>query len=82
MNNKPSADSKPDEPTLFVLPSAAPPAAPPALANPQRGARLRRPDRAQIAWGRIDLDAQLPADHAARAICAATRWPPKSWACR
>jgi transposase len=32
--------------------------------------RLRRADRAQIAWGRIDLDAQLPEDHPARAICA------------
>ncbi len=32
--------------------------------------RLRRADRAQISWGRIDLDAQLPEDHPARAICA------------
>src|SRR5437867_10838035 len=31
--------------------------------------RLRRADRAQITWGRIDLDAQLPEDHPARAIC-------------
>lgn len=32
--------------------------------------RMREADRAQISWGRIDLDAQLPADHPARAICA------------
>jgi transposase len=38
--------------------------------NPKRGARLREANRAQLCWGRIDLDAQLPQDHAARAICA------------
>ena len=70
MNDKPPADPTPGEPTLFVLPPAAPPAAPPALANPKRGARLRQANRAQIAWGRIDLNAQLPEDHPARAICA------------
>jgi hypothetical protein len=32
--------------------------------------RLRQANRAQISWGRIDLDAQLPEDHPARAICA------------
>lgn len=32
--------------------------------------RLRQANRAQITWGRIDLDAQLSEDHAARAICA------------
>jgi transposase len=60
----------PDEPTLFALPPAVPPPAPPALAAPKRGARLREANRAQLAWGRIDLDAQLPDDHPARAICA------------
>lgn len=70
MTDKPSADPTPDHPTLFVLPPIAPAAAPPALADPKRGARLRQANRAQIAWGRIDLDAQLPEDHPARAICA------------
>lgn len=36
--------------------------------DPRRGARLRQAQREQIAWGRIDLDAQLPEDHPARAI--------------
>jgi len=39
-------------------------------ADPKRGARIREADRAQISWGRIDLDAQLPADHPSRAIWA------------
>ena len=57
-------------PTLFDLPPAEPPAAKPASAEPKRGARLREANRAQMAWGRIDLDAQLTGDHPARAICA------------
>lgn len=60
----------PDEPTLFALPPAVPPAPAPAPADPKRGARLREANRAQLAWGRIDLDAQLPDDHPARAIGA------------
>jgi transposase len=60
----------PDAPTLFALPPAVPPAAAPAPADPKRGARLREANRAQLAWGRIDLDAQLPDDHPARAIGA------------
>jgi len=60
--------SKP--PTLFPLPPATAPAARPAPADPKRGARLREAERAQIAWGRIDLDAMLPEDHPARAIWA------------
>src|SRR3990170_3441124 len=60
----------PDEPTLFALPPAMPPAPAPAPADPKRGARLREANRSQLAWGRIDLDAQLPDDHPARAICA------------
>jgi len=70
MDTKPPADPTPDQPTLFPLPPAAAPAARPALADPKRGARLRRANRAQITWGRIDLDAQLPEDHPARAIWA------------
>jgi len=70
MSDKSPANPRPDEPTLFVLPTAAPPAAPAPLSDPKRGARLRQANRAQIGWGRIDLDAQLPEDHPARAICA------------
>ena len=68
MNDKPSP--VPDEATLFALPPAVPPAAKRALADPKGGARLREANRSQLAWGRIDLDAQLPDDHPARAICA------------
>jgi len=60
----------PAEPTLFALPPAGPPAPAPAPADPKRGARLREANRAQLAWGRIDLDAHLPDDHPARAIGA------------
>jgi transposase len=59
-----------DEPTLVALPPAVPPAPAAAPADPKRGARLREANRAQLAWGRIDLDAQLPDDHPARAIGA------------
>ena len=38
--------------------------------NPKHGARLRQAERSQIEWGRIDLDAMLSEDHAARAIWA------------
>ena len=57
-------------PTLFDLPPEEPPAARPAAVDPKRGARLREANRAQVTWGRIDLEAQLPEDHPARAICA------------
>ena len=57
-------------PTLFDLPPEESPAARPAAADPKRGARLREANRAQVTWGRIDLEAQLPEDHPARAICA------------
>ena len=56
-------------PTLFDLPPQEPPAAKPAPAEPKRGARLREANRAQVTWGRIDLEAQLSEDHPARAIC-------------
>ena len=56
---------------LFPLPPASPPAPTPrVLADPKRGARLREAERAQLAWGPVDLDATLPADHPARAIGA------------
>jgi transposase len=70
MSHKPPADPTPDPPALFALPPAVPPAVPAAMADPERGARLREANRSQLAWGRIDLDAQLPEDHPARAICA------------
>ncbi len=70
MSGKPPAGPAPREPVLFALPAAVPPAAPPPAADPKRGARLRRADRAQTVWGRIDLDAQVPEDHPARAIWA------------
>jgi len=70
MKDKPPAVPTPDEPTLFTLPPAAPPVPPPARPDPKRGARLREADRQQMAWGRIDLDAQLPDEHPARTIWA------------
>lgn len=57
-----------EAPLLFALGPAVPPPARPLPMDPQRGARLRQGNRSQIAWGRIDLDAQLPEDHAARSI--------------
>jgi transposase len=64
-----------DAETLFPLlepakvePLTAAPAG--AKVDPKRGARIREVDRSQMAWGRIDLDAQLPDDHVARVIWA------------
>ena len=62
-----------EQPALFPV-AAAPSPAPAVTAppdDPKRGARIREADRSQIQWGRIDLDAMLPPDHAARAIWAA-----------
>jgi transposase len=50
-----TASAKPNEPTSGPV-------------DTKRGARLREANRSQMAWGRIDLDAQLPEDHPARAI--------------
>ena len=72
MDNK---DRKPDEPPLSAVTPALPSTTPslaPAPVDPKRGTRLREANRAQLAWGRIDLDAQLPDDHPVRAICAVT----------
>ena len=66
-------DDKPptaDEAILFELPPAAAPEPRPPLSDPKRGARLRQANREQMAWGRIDLEAQLPDDHPTRAIWA------------
>jgi transposase len=65
-----STDSSPPPPTLFPLPMPIAPAVVAGSPDPKRGARLRRAERSQIGWGRIDLDAQIPDDHAARAIWA------------
>ena len=66
----PAATPDPDDLLLFDLPPAVAPAPPPAREDPKRDVRLRQANRSQLAWGRIDLDAQLPDDHPARAICA------------
>jgi transposase len=70
MTDDPSGDPAETPPTLFPLPPPTAPAARPTPADPQRGARLREAERGQIAWGRIDLEATLPAEHPARAIWA------------
>ena len=57
-----------EQPTLFPLPPASSRASRPPLTDPKHGARLRQADRAQVTWGRIDLNAALPEDHPARAI--------------
>ena len=64
-----------DQPVLFASPPS-PPASDQASskealqARGVRGARLRRADRSQVSWGRMDLDAQLSPDHPARALWA------------
>ena len=45
-------------------------AGPSCPVDPERGLRLRRANRTQLRWGRIDLDAALPEDHPARAVAA------------
>jgi transposase len=61
----------PEAPALFPLPPARPPTpAPQVLTDPKRGARLREAERAQLAWGPVDLAALVPADHPARALWA------------
>jgi len=47
------------------------PPAPRVLTDPKQGARLREAERAQLAWGPVDLVALLPVDHPARALCTA-----------
>ena len=66
----PRPASPPSEQRALISVDAEPPSAPRTRAQGKRGARLREANRAQITWGRIDLDAQLPPDHPARAILA------------
>lgn len=58
---------------LFPPPDATPPRARliesfAGAVDLKHGVRLREANRSQMAWGRIDLDAQLPEEHPARAI--------------
>lgn len=57
------------QPNLLELPPAKE-AAPLPVANDPKRVRLRRAERAQQIWGPINLDAQLPEDHPARAMYA------------
>jgi hypothetical protein len=36
--------------------------------QPERDVRVKRAQRSQITWGRVDLDAEVPVDHEVRAI--------------
>ena len=45
-------------------------AGPSCPVQPERDVRVKRAQRGQITWGRVDLDAELPADHEVRAIAA------------
>ena len=67
-HNHSATDPAAEAPLLFALGPGVPPPAQPPPVDPKRGARLREVNRSQMLWGRIDLDAQLPEDHAARSI--------------
>ena len=45
-------------------------AGPSSPVQPERDVRVKRAQRSQITWGRVDLDAEVPAEHAVRAIAA------------
>lgn len=45
-------------------------AGPSCPVQPERDVRVKRAQRSQLRWGRVDLDAEVPADHAVRAIAA------------
>jgi len=64
-----SAVSAPMQQTLFdeVVVDDDGPSCP---IDPERGVRLRRANRVQLGWDRVDLDAALPEAHPARAIVA------------
>lgn len=70
MSDKPFPTDPSGQPLLFDLPPAVTRAKPPVLGDPRRGVRLRSANRSQLEWGPINLDAQLPEDHPARAIHA------------
>lgn len=64
--SEPRATPDPEQPALFPMsePSRA------VSSAGKLGARLREANRSQMAWGRIDVDAQLSDDHPARSIWA------------
>ena len=45
-------------------------AGPSCPVHPERDVRVKRARRSQLGWGRVDLDAEVPADHPVRAIAA------------
>jgi hypothetical protein len=45
-------------------------AGPSRLVQPERDVRVKRAQRGQFTWGRVDLDAEVPADHEVRATAA------------
>ena len=45
-------------------------AGPSCPVQPERDVRVKRAQRGQITWGRVDLDAEVPGDHEVRAIAA------------
>jgi len=45
-------------------------AGPSCPVQPERDVRVKRAQRGQITWGRVDLDAKVPANHEVRAIAA------------
>ena len=51
-----------DEPAGSAVPSCP--------VHPERDVRVKRAQRGQITWGRVDLDAEVPVDHEVRAIAA------------
>ena len=64
-----------DQPVLFADAPSPPASDEPATKEARllrgiRGVRLRKADRSQVSWGRIDLDAQLCPDHPVRALFA------------
>ena len=60
------AASDPEQPVLFPVCEPSPV----VTSAGKLGARLREANRSQMAWGRIDLEAQLADDHPARSIWA------------
>ncbi|MEK7759995.1 MAG: hypothetical protein AAB433_00300 [Nitrospirota bacterium] len=57
------------QPSLFA-PSADDAASARCPVQPELDVRVKRASRSQITWGRVDLDAELPLDHPARAMMA------------
>jgi hypothetical protein len=45
-------------------------AGPSCPVQPERDVRVKRAQRGQITWGRVDPDVEVPADHEVRAIAA------------